>query len=342
MVLTIHCDTSFSIRRSTTHCQWLACGNGKVERRPCEMVWYWFAAMHEHWYTECHQGTVQWPLTLSKGNSNYMAENLPLTPNMEQYCRCLKKQHCWWSRAGCRPGTELLLNTRHCHPPSCTASTIITSWHPDDFTTTVSVTRSCNTSTTTTTVTACASFTSTDLDDSTHWVYYPSYTATSACLLCDTILPCPTLVCPLLLPTTHWQPIAYSIPTHFIHIWSSYCLSSSVLLTTPSSHIYLIQTFPAISTNTADYPPLCNYAPSVPISSLHSSRHIVRPTRGYCDHTSSPSLTRNHTCIKYESIITPEISIFCTVFYLNSVPLYVYIAVCTLILRKLKLVVTLC
>ena len=48
---------------------------------------------------------------------------------------------------------------------------------------------------------------------------------------------------------------------------SSYCLSSSIILTCSSSHTYLIQSSPAISTAcTAGYLPVTNCTPSIPIS----------------------------------------------------------------------------
>ena len=251
-----------------------------------------------------------------------MAENLPFTPNMDQYCRFPKKQHCRWSQVGCWPGTEVLLNARRCHPPSCTASTIITSWHPDNFTTTVSVTSSCTTSTTST------SATSSHLDNnSATSVYHLSYIATTVCLLlllCDTTLPPPTLVRPLLLLTTHWLPIVHSVPTHSTHIWSSYCLSSSIVLTSPSSHTYLIQTAPTTSTCTADYLPVSDCSSLLPISFLphpDSSWHILHPTTCYCDHTPWSPPTSHDAHIRYESIIiASEFTIpYITVLHLKSI-----------------------
>ena len=83
--------------------------------------------------------------------------------------------------------------------------------------------------------------------------------------------------------------------------WSSYCISSSIILTTLSSHTYLIQTSPAISTCTADYHPASNWILSVPIW------HITHPTTSYCDHTHWP-FPINNTHFWYESNITPPVS----------------------------------
>ena len=69
---------------------------------------------------------------------------------------------------------------------------------------------------------------------------------------------------------------------------SSYYLNSSIILTTLPSHTYLIQTYLAISTCTADHLPASNSIPSVPIFPLphqHSTRHVSHPTTSYCDHT---------------------------------------------------------
>ena len=152
-------------------------------------------------------------------------------------------------------------------------------------------------------------------------VYYLSYTATSACLLSDTTHPPLTLVCPLLLLTTHQLPIVHSIPTHSTSIWSSYCLCSSAILPTLPSHTYLIQTSPAISTCTADYLPASNSIFSVLISLLfqhHPTRHVSHPTISYCDHPPWPSPTSN---IRYDSSLSSAYSVL----FKEHTFIYIYI-----------------
>ena len=224
-----------------------------------------------------------------------MAENLPLTPYMEQYyIDTLRSSTVGEVRLAadleqkyCSTQDPSVAATHHHAPPLPS--------QPDTQTTPPQQSQSqAHTKMTppqqSVKSPTCVNVTISHPDDSTHSVYHLSYTITGVCLLllCDTTLPTFTLVCLLLLLTTNQLLIVHSTPTHSTPIWSSYCLSSSLLLTSPSSHTYLIQTSPTISSCTTDYPPVSNYILSVPISLLfqpHPTRHVSHPSISYCDHT---------------------------------------------------------
>ena len=81
----------------------------------------------------------------------------------------------------------------------------------------------------------------------------------------------------------------YQLRSHRSHkVTYYYCLTSSILPTTPSSYTHLIQTSPAIITCAADYHPVSKCIPSIPISLLfqhHPTRHVSHPSTSYCDYT---------------------------------------------------------
>lgn len=127
-------------------------------------------------------------------------------------------------------------------------------------------------------------------------------------------------------------PLPLTPPTSEVYSYYLYC--SSIILTNLSSQPNF-ETFPAISSCTADYPPDSNrilLLSICPLSHWHPSRHISHPTICCCDHTPSPRPTSSNTHFGYASIITVEISRFCIMFHSNSYCMGSYIGACSTVI----------